>query len=60
VAKIRRQNSLKEQIGYKRKYVKGSKLSRIADNVLERNFAPELPNTAWVSDITYGVLGVQH
>ena len=53
VAKIMRQNSLKAQIGYKRKYVKGSKLSRIADNVLERNFAPELPNTAWVSDITY-------
>jgi putative transposase len=26
---------------------------RIADNVLERNFAPELPNTTWVSDIDY-------
>jgi len=53
VAKIMRHNRLKAQIGYKRKYVKGSKLSRIADNILERNFAPETPNTAWVSDITY-------
>ena len=53
VAKIMRQNNLKAQIGYKRKYIKGSKPSRIADNVLERDFAPTKPNTAWVSDITY-------
>ena len=53
VAKIMRQSSLRAQIGYKRKYIKGSKPSRIADNVLERDFAPDTPNTAWVSDITY-------
>lgn len=53
VAKIMRQNNLKAQIGYKRKYIKGGKPSRIADNVLERDFAPDAPNTAWVSDITY-------
>ena len=53
VAKIMRQNSLRAQIGYKRRYIKGSKLSRIADNILERDFAPNRPNTAWVSDITY-------
>lgn len=53
VAKIMRLNNLKAQIGYKRKYIKGSKPSRIADNVLERDFAPIKPNTAWVSDITY-------
>ena len=52
VAKIMRQNSLRAQIGYKRRYIKGSTLSRIADNILERDFAPNSPNTAWVSDIT--------
>ncbi len=53
VAKIMRLNNLRAQIGYKRKYIKGGKPSRIADNVLERDFAPDAPNTAWVSDITY-------
>lgn len=53
VAKIMRQNNLVAQIGYKRKYVKDSKLSNVADNVLDRNFAPDAPNIAWVSDITY-------
>ncbi|WP_193330725.1 IS3 family transposase [Pseudoalteromonas ulvae] len=53
VAKIMRLNNLRAQIGYKRKYIKGVKPSRIADNVLERDFAPDSPNTAWVSDITY-------
>jgi putative transposase len=53
VAKIMRQNSLRDQIGYKRRYIKGSTLSRIADNVLERDFSPNTPNIAWVSDITY-------
>lgn len=53
VAKIMRLNRLKAQIGYKRRYIKGGKPSRIADNVLERDFKPDAPNTAWVSDITY-------
>lgn len=53
VANIMRLNRLKAQIGYKRRYIKGSKLSRIAENVLERNFDPSASNTAWVSDITY-------
>jgi putative transposase len=46
VAKIMRQSNLRTQIGYKRKYIKGSKPSRIADNLLERDFAPDAPNTA--------------
>jgi len=33
--------------------LKNAKPSRIADNVLERAFAPASPNTAWISDITY-------
>jgi len=43
-----RQNNLVAQIGYKRKYVKGSKLSNVADDVLDRNFAHDAPNIAWV------------
>ena len=53
VARIMRENKLKAQIGYKRRYIKGGKLGSIADNVLDRNFNPGLPNQAWVSDITY-------
>ena len=46
VAKIMRQNNLKAQIGYKRKYINGSKPSRIADSVLEPDFVPTKPNPA--------------
>jgi len=53
VARIMRENKLKAQIDYKRRYVKGGKLASVADNILDRNFNPDLPNTAWVSDITY-------
>ena len=53
VAKIMRMNRLKAQIGYKRRYVKGGKPGKIADNVLNREFSPEAPNQVWVSDITY-------
>jgi len=53
VAKIMRNNKLKAQIGYKRRYVKGGKTASIADNILDRNFNPDAPNKFWVSDITY-------
>ncbi|MDA8928114.1 IS3 family transposase [Gammaproteobacteria bacterium] len=53
VARIMRDNRLKAQIGYKRRYMKGGKTGSIANNVLERNFNPGKPNQAWVSDITY-------
>ena len=53
VARIMRENKLRAQIGYKRRYMKGGKLGSIADNVLDRNFNPDMPNQAWVSDITY-------
>ena len=52
VAKIMRENRLRAQIGYKRRYMKGGKLGSIADNVLDRNFNPDMPNQTWVSDIT--------
>ncbi|MBU2972021.1 IS3 family transposase [Pseudoalteromonas sp. C2R02] len=53
VAKIMRQHNLKAQIGYKRRYIKGGKPSRVADNLLARQFNPSAPNQSWVSDITY-------
>jgi putative transposase len=33
--------------------MKGGKLDSIADNILDRNFSPDMPNLAWLSDITY-------
>jgi len=53
VAKIMRQNKLKAQIGYKRRYMKGGKTANVADNLLDRDFNPAQPNKSWVSDITY-------
>ncbi len=53
VARIMRENKLKAQIGYKRRYIKGGKLASVAGNHLDRNFSPDAPNRAWVSDITY-------
>jgi len=53
VARIMRENRLKAQIGYKRRYIKGGKPAKIAANLLNRQFNPEHPNQAWVSDITY-------
>jgi putative transposase len=48
-----RENKLRAQIGYKRRYMKGGKPAKVADNLLAREFSPEKPNHAWVSDITY-------
>ena len=53
VAKIMRSNGLRAQIGYKRRYIKGGEAGKIADNILARDFSPNEPNQAWVSDITY-------
>lgn len=53
VARIMRENKLKAQIGYKRRYIKGGKSGCITDNVLNREFSPDRPNLAWVSNVTY-------
>jgi putative transposase len=53
VAKIMRENKLKAQIGYKRRYIKGGKSGKIADNIFARQFNLKAPNHVWVSDITY-------
>ncbi len=50
---IMRNNKLKAQIGYKRRYIKDGKTATVAENILERNFNPTKPNERWVSDITY-------
>ncbi|NOQ17410.1 MAG: IS3 family transposase [Methyloprofundus sp.] len=53
VAKIMREHGLKAQIGYKRRYIKSGTVSKVADNLLARQFNPPEPNQTWVSDITY-------
>ncbi len=53
VARVMRENKIRAQIGYRRRYIKGGKPANVAANVLDRNFSPEEPNKAWVSDITY-------
>ena len=52
VAKIMRDNKLRAQIGCKRRYIKGGKTGKFADNILARQFNPDAPNKSWVSDIT--------
>ncbi|MCK5356640.1 MAG: IS3 family transposase, partial [Methyloprofundus sp.] len=40
-------------MGYKRRHITGGKPSKVADNLLSRQFNPPAPNQVWVSDITY-------
>lgn len=53
VYKIMDHMGLKSKVRPRKKYnsYKGQ-ISLITDNILERNFEPEQPNTVWVSDIT--------
>jgi len=53
VARLMRVNRPRAQIGYKRRYIKGGKPAKVADNRLNREFTATAPNQAWVSDITY-------
>lgn len=48
-----RVNSLKAQIGYKRRHANVGKPSRVAANILELQLNPGKLNTVLVSDITY-------
>ena len=52
VTKIMRQNKLIAQIGYKQRQFTGGKPSKVADNLLSRQFNPPTPNQVWVGDIT--------
>lgn len=53
VYKLMDQMGLKSKVRPRKKYnsFKGQ-TSHIADNLLNRNFTPEKPNTVWVSDVT--------
>ena len=54
VARLTRLAGIRAQIGYKRRPGQyGGKLSLAIDNTLDRRFDPEVPDRAWVTDITY-------
>ncbi|WP_370646783.1 IS3 family transposase [Marinomonas rhizomae] len=50
---LMRRAGLKAQVGYRKPRARSGETHTIANNVLERQFNPESPNTAWVTDITY-------
>ena len=53
VYKLMDQMGLKAKIRRRRPYISyADTISRIAPNILDRNFTRDKPNTAWVSDIT--------
>jgi putative transposase len=51
--KIMRINTLRAQIGYKRRYIKWRNKGKFTENILDRKFSTDAPNQTWVSDITY-------
>lgn len=54
VARLMRAEGLHAQRGYRRRPGRyGGKPAHVAPNVLQREFAVEAPNRAWVTDITY-------
>ena len=53
VARLMRQNGLRAEIGYKRRWISGGQAAQVAPNRLNREFVVEAPNQTWVSDITY-------
>jgi putative transposase len=54
VARLTRLAGIQAQIGYKKKPgPHGGKPSVVVDNTLDRQFAVEVPDQAWVTDITY-------
>ena len=53
VARLMRENGIRARIGYKRRSIGGGPTAEVADNLLQRDFSPNRPNQAWVTDITY-------
>ena len=54
VAKLLKQEGLQAQRGYRRRSSsRGGQPAVVAPNVLEQQFSVEMPNQAWVTDITY-------
>jgi len=53
VYKLMDQMGLKSKVRSRRKYNSyQGQTSHVAENLLDRNFTPEQPNTVWVSDVT--------
>lgn len=48
-----RKEGLRAKIGYKRPRYKAGRPAIVAVNMLQQNFEVELPDKAWVTDITY-------
>jgi len=53
VARLMRKEGLRAKTGYKRPRYKAGRPAAIAINRLEQNFEAQMPDTAWVTDITY-------
>jgi len=54
VARLARLAGIQAQIGYKKKPgMYGGKPSVVVDNTLDRQFTVDVPDRAWVTDITY-------
>jgi len=53
VARLMNLAGLKAQVGYRKPRSKAGTISNLADNQLNRDFAPVRPNLSWVTDITY-------
>lgn len=53
VVRLMRNNKIRAQRGYKRRYMKYGNPSHIAANQLKQRFEVDSPNHTWVTDITY-------
>lgn len=53
VHRLMRQAGLKAQVGYRKPRYKSGEAHVVVPNRLQRQFEPEAPDQAWVTDITY-------
>ena len=53
VHRLMRQAGIQAEVGYRKPRPRGGEQHVVTPNVLDRQFEPECPNQAWVTDITY-------
>jgi putative transposase len=54
VGRLMKEEGLRAMVGYRRRpRPRGGEVAQVAGNLLDRDFSPEAPNRAWVTDITY-------